>query len=173
MNYLILNSFSQIDRTKLMELYHEGNVENVAYIQPPCNDIAKGIKIIEDGFMDFLKNEFYHLSEAKYYILEENDKYLSGLRLNKIDDFYLMEALETAPQYRKQGFACKLINDVKKSFENKGEFVIRSNVSKKNIASINTHKKCGFIIEKDYGVNYFDNEKRENCYTMMYSYPQK
>ena len=72
-----------------------------------------------------------------------------------------MEALETAPEHRKKGYASELIRALIGKFEEDGTVVIRSNVRKTNIASLATHQKCGFVIEEEKG--------NENCfYGMLY-----
>ena len=46
---------------------------------------------------------------------------------------------------------------------------IRSNVNKKNVASLATHRKCGFTIGEENGINYLCGEQYDHLYGMMYS----
>ena len=51
----------------------------------------------------------------------------------------------------------------------KGAVVIRDNVDKDNLASLATHKKCGFVIDQENGVDYLcDEEVDEYAYGMLY-----
>lgn len=46
--------------------------------------------------------------------------------------------------------------------------IIQSNVSKKNMSSPAVHRKCGFIIEEQNGINYLTGEQRKSVYGMIY-----
>ena len=46
--------------------------------------------------------------------------------------------------------------------------IIRSNVRKTNIASLATHKKCGFIIEEENGTNHISGVQKDYLYGMLY-----
>lgn len=60
--------------------------------------------MVEAGFLDFLKNDFFEQDGAAYWILEENGVWVSALRLSRIQtDLYYLEALETRPDQRGQG----------------------------------------------------------------------
>jgi ribosomal protein S18 acetylase RimI-like enzyme len=56
-------------------------------------------------------------------------------------DGLLVEALETAPGYRRRGYAEALLRQVLGSFAGKK---IYSHVDKTNIPSLRLHEKCGF-----------------------------
>ena len=94
-----------------------------------------------------LDDDAHLLMATAYYVWEEKGIWLSSLRLHQVSDkCYYMEALETHPEYRKQGYAEKLINNIIEELKGKGSFEIQSYTSIKNIASQKTHKKCGFIV---------------------------
>lgn len=56
------------------------------------------------------------------------------------------------------------------SDKKQGPFRLCDCVGKKNTASINAHKKCGFNIVSDKGMNYLTNEIDKREYGMQYSY---
>ena len=93
---------------------------------------------------------------------------VSAARLNKINDFYYLEALETPPQYRKKGYASELLNEMITHLHQQGSVDIRDCVSKTNTASLATHKKCGFFIAEENGIYYPSNTVNNKTYGMRY-----
>lgn len=161
-----LLKYEDIDREKLMAVYIEGNTENGNYFFPNEPD---RVKKAEDGFMNFLKDTFYRQEGNVYYVLEEDGQYKSALRLSDLGDrVYYLEALETIPEMRRQGYAAKLINAVFDELKAHGSFTVRDCVSKKNTASLATHKKCGFVIDTEEGYDYLNNETNSKNYGMLY-----
>lgn len=118
----------------------------------------KTIREAEQYYVEKFLGRFMSGNETTYYVWEENDEWVSALRLTKLDDHYFLEALETAPEQRRKGYASQLIQTLIQKLEDK-HVIIRSKVRKTNIASLRTHQKCGFIIEK---------EKEDCFYRMLY-----
>ena len=134
---LRINKYNDLDKRKLMDIYSESNFENTDYFYPDERDKDKAVRMVEAGFMDCLKNDFYKKYEATYWILEENGIWLSALRTCLVkDSIFYIEALETRPDSRKRGYAAKLLNYVINTLKNDGSVRLCSCVSKKNIASI-------------------------------------
>lgn len=150
------------------DVYFEASFEIAKEKHPNLSDLTEAIREEEHYFVEKFLNKFFSKNENVYYVLEEEDKWVSALRLTKLDGFYYLEALETAPNQRKKGYASKLICEVIKLIEKNEQAVIRSNVNKTNYASLATHKKCGFVIEKENGINYILGTERENVYGMLY-----
>ena len=142
-----------MDKQKLMTVYEESNRENAEDMFPEDSP-ENAIKKVHEGFSQFL-DEFLVAPVNSYCVWEEQGEYISALRLTKLTDFYYMEALETAPEHRRKGYAGKLMNAVISHLDKDGKPVIRSSVSKKNEASLTFHKKCGFIIDQPQAVQYF------------------
>ena len=139
--HMLILAYSQRDFSfsKLMEVYIEGNMENAEEFYP---DLPEGQKLMqaEQDFYQYLNEVFFKTSGAVYAIWEERGAYVSALRLEPYHDGFLLEALETAPPSRRQGYAEKLIRAVQEQFPNQR---IYSHVSKKNAASLRVHEKCG------------------------------
>ena len=53
-----------------------------------------------------------------------------------------------------------------------GPFKICDCVSKKNIASLETHKKCGFKIVSEKGFDYLQNEEDDRDYGLEYCFEE-
>lgn len=161
-----ITDFDKLNKRKLMDVYQESNTENVPYFYPDCKNLEEGVKLVEDGFINFLRTEFFANSQNAYYVLEENGEWVSALRLNLIKDgVYYIEALETRPDSRKRGYGAKLLKGVLKSLT--PPFTISSSVGKRNAASIKCHEKCGFT-KLDCAYDLLSGEKDEGSYGFVY-----
>lgn len=168
---LRITRYCDLNERKLMDVYSESNFENTDYFFPNETDKAVAVRKVEEGFCGFLKDEFYANAGNAYWILEENGIWVCALRLNLIEKgLYYLEALETKPDCRKQGYATKLMNGVIETLKSDGSFRICDCISKKNVASIRTHEKCGFRIVSDKGFDYLQNEADDHDYGLEFSY---
>ena len=157
------------DDYKMMAIYAEGNKENAEYFYPQT-DKLEAIEKVERDFCRCIKNEFLNGTNI-YYVLEIDGVWVSALRLYCLgNNFYYLEALETMPQYRRKGYAVRLLTEVINDLKEKGSFKICDSVGKKNTASLNTHKKCGFKIVSEDGYDYLQKEIDERCYGLEYSF---
>lgn len=152
----------KLDFTQLMEVYAEGNRENGALFHP---DLSENQQILraEQSFYQYLAEGFFPVAGAVYAVWVENGTYISALRLEPYEDGLLLEALETAPAFRRKGYAEKLIRAVQEAFPQK----IYSHVSKRNTASLGIHAKCGFHRVLDYA-RYIDGSVNRNALTLCY-----
>ena len=98
-------------------------------------------------------------------ILEAEGRYVSALRLEPNRDGLLLEALETLPEERRRGYAVSLISSVQRWLKACGEVTLYSHVSKRNEASLRTHRRCGFEIYLDHTV-YQDGSRNDTAYTL-------
>ena len=150
----------------VQEIYTEGNRENAQWRNPGLEDLTEAIREEEGFFVEFLE-EFMASERNSYYVLEVDGQWVSALRLTKLDDFYYLEALETAEGHRKKGYGSKLISEVISALKQRGPVMIRSSVRKWNMESLATHKKCGFVIDEENGMDYLTGERDENNYGML------
>lgn len=158
----LAKNMNQLVFSKLMSVYAEGNLENGRDLWPQFSDNEQLLRA-EQAFYHYLNDDFFRTSGAVYAIWTEEDKYISALRLEPFQDGLLLEALETAPEYRKMGYACRLVEAVQKGFPGK----IYSHVGKRNTASLRTHEKCGFVKILDHAV-YVDGTVARNAYTLCF-----
>lgn len=99
-----------LDERKLMDVYAESNLENTDFFCPEEPDKEAAVRMVESGFLDFLKNEFFKEPEAICWVLEEDGVWVSALRTCKIPEGpYYLEALETRPDRRRQGYGVRLL----------------------------------------------------------------
>lgn len=166
-----ITSYSQLDPRKLMDLYEEGNRENIPYVYPDSTNEEESLKKMEEGFLSFLEDEFFTQEKNICWVLEENGAYISSFRLSEVKErFFYLEALQTHPDFRRQGFASKLLNSVIAELQKEGSFTICDCVRKTNVASLQTHKKCGFQVVSEEGFDYLDNTSNPKNYSMMYRF---
>lgn len=150
----------ELDFTQLMEVYAEGNRENGALFHPELPENQQILRA-EQSFYQYLAEGFFPAAGAVYAVWVENGTYISALRLEPYEDGLLLEALETAPAFRRKGYAEKLIRAVQEVFPQR----IYSHVSKRNAASLEVHKKCGFFQILDYA-RYIDGSIARNAVTL-------
>ena len=105
---------------------------------------------------------FFKTEGAYYLIWEEAGRYVSALRLEPYRDGLLLEALETAPEQRRKGYAAKLMSAAQ---EFVGDTKLYSHVHKRNIPSLNVHDFCGFHRILEYAV-YTDGSVNDRCCTL-------
>ena len=153
----------ELDFERLMLVYREGNREN-GWVQYPNLPADRALLQAEADFRMYLQEDFFLHKGACYCIWEENGLYLSALRLEPWQDGLLLEALETHPDFRKQGYAKRLILAVQSELKGKRVY---SHVSKKNKASLATHRSCGFSIIRD-SVRMLDGTVSSGSYTLMW-----
>ena len=150
-----------LDFPALMDIYIEGNLEKAEEYG------SGGLLRAEEEFRDYLNSDFFAVSGAFYALWEVGGKPVSALRMEPYQDGWLLEALETAPEMRKQGYAKMLISAVLAHMAAQEAVRVYSHVSRRNIASIRTHHACGFREYLDYVV-YLDGTVSRNGVTLCW-----
>ncbi|MBQ7061285.1 MAG: GNAT family N-acetyltransferase [Clostridia bacterium] len=169
---LKITEYAGLDERKLMDVYSESNSENTDYFYPDEADKQAAVRMVEAGFLDFLKNDFFHQPEAAYWVLDENGEWVSALRICRAPDGPLyLEALETRPDKRGRGFAVRLLSGVIDALKEEGPFRLCDCVGKRNAASIRTHESCGFKIVSQAGYDHLSGTADERDYGFEYSWP--
>lgn len=121
-----------LDERKLMDVYAESNLENTDFFCPEEPDKEAAVRMVESGFLDFLKKEFFKEPEAICWVLEEDGVWVSALRTCKIPEGpYYLEALETRPDRRRQGYGVRLLSEVLDAMKAEGPFRLCDCVGKK------------------------------------------
>ena len=166
-----INTFDQVDRRKLMDIYRESNTENTDYFYPDVSDKDEALQKVECDYLNYIECDFLAGSKNQYMILEHDRIWVCALRLYCVHDrLYFIEALETHPSYRRKGYAAQLLAGVIDLLKNRGDYTIRDCVDKKNTFSLLTHQKAGFVIYSDAGYDYLQNETDNESYGMQFIY---
>lgn len=164
---IITEKMNELSFGRLMELYAEENL-NTGRIRWPEEPQWRQVALAEEEFREFLCQVFFRTAGARYLICEEQGWYVSALRLEPYRDGLLLEALETAPDCRRKGYASGLIQA---AILVAAEQKIYAHVDHHNAASLRTHEKCGFIKLLDYAA-YIDGSVDSRCCTLCH-FPQE
>ena len=158
-------SLHEIPFALLMQVYREGNEENGAVLAP-FETPERQRQMAESDFYDYLRT-FFTIPGACYAMWEENGVPVSALRLEPYEDGLLVEALETAPECRRKGYATLLLQSVQQHLGSHGPVRLYSHVHKNNRPSLSVHQHCGFQIVSD-SASYIDGSVSANAYTLRY-----
>lgn len=160
---IIARTLSELDFDRLMEIYVEGCLERGQELYPDAQQPHQ-IRLGQREFHRYLKEQFFTKPGAEYAVWEAEGAYVSALRLEPYLDGLLMEALETAPEHRRKGYAEALIRTV---LARRGRTKLYSHVGKWNAPSLAIHEKCGFRRIREYTV-YADGSVNNRCCTMCH-----
>ena len=144
----LAESMHKLDFRQLMDVYIEGNLENAKELFSQETE-EQGLRLAEQDFYQYLRECFFATPGAFYCVWVVEGCYVSALRLEPYQDGLLLEALETKPECRGNGYAADLVWAVLKYLPGRR---IYSHVSKRNKASLRVHEKCGFHRILEYGV---------------------
>ena len=158
-----IHKLSRLSFSSLMTVYEESNRENGKEFWYGLDETEQRIRA-EQEFYQFLKQVFFPVEGAVYCIWEEQGSYVSALRLEPYRDGLLLEALETAPQYRRRGYGAKLICSVQSAYPGKK---IYAHVHKRNIPSLKIHEQCGFLRISESAV-YISGSVTDRCCTLCW-----
>ena len=103
----LARSLSQLHFGSLMAVYADANRENGREAWPEEPEMRQ-IQLAEEEFYRYLSQVFFKTPGAICAVWEESGRYVSALRLEPYRDGLLLEALETAPEQRRKGFAAAL-----------------------------------------------------------------
>ena len=154
-----------------MDVYRESNTENTDYFYPNVSNKDEALQKVECDYLNYIENDFLANNKNRYMVLEHDGIWVCALRLYCIDDkLYYIEALETHPEYRRKGYAAQLLTDVIDLLKERGAYMIRDCVDKKNMASLLTHQKVGYVINSGEGYDYLQNETDDGSYGLQFIY---
>ncbi len=168
---LSFTSFGQLDPAKLMAVYAESNEDNIDYFYPGAADHVQALRQVEEGFLAYLRDDFFSVPGNSCWVLERCGRWLSALRLYPVrEGLYYLEALETRPDCRRQGCASLLLHALTDELKTRGPFRLCDCVGLRNIASRRTHERCGFRAVGEPGFDWLRGEPDEGTVGMVYEY---
>lgn len=137
-----------------MELYRESMAQLARRFDSP--------QAMEQAYGEFLKEFVTHPNQMV--LVEEVDGvWVSGLRcVESAPGVWYLEALETAPQARGQGWAKQLILHTQRLLTQQGAEELFSLIAPENTPSIATHLACGFEATQRKPVNGWGEEDPDN-----------
>lgn len=160
---VIFKKLRELSFSSLMAVYEEGNRSNAQEFWPEL-DASQQLLRAEQDFYQYLREVFFPTEGAVYCVWEEGGQYVSALRLEPYRDGLLLEALETAPDLRRRGYAARLITAVQDA---RPDAKIYSHVHKRNTPSLRIHEKCGFTRISETAVQ-IDGSVSHRCCTLCW-----
>lgn len=146
---LIFQNLSDLNWEQFFAVYRESSLENAAEWYPELSE-QEALEKYETGYRDYLLGDFQS-EHGILLVISKDGIYRSALRLlPQEENEYLLEALETHPNYREMGFGkCILHETMLYLHRNHPGCSVCSYVSIKNKISIQTHRAAGFSAAKD------------------------
>ena len=142
----LVYSMAELDTEQLLAVYREENWN-------------------EEDLLSYLRENFFHQPGAFYAVWEEDSVYKAAVRFGQFKDGLLLHSLETAPDHRRKGYAYALVSQVLQHLQENGHKVVYSHINKRNKASLELHKKCGFEIISD-SATYLDGTVTQYSFTL-------
>ncbi len=168
---LRITGFGDLDPRRLMDVYAESNRENAEDFFPELTDRDEAVRRVEEGFLAFLRDEFFAGPGAVCWVLAEDGVWVSAARTTRVGpDRHYLEALETRPDRRRRGCGAELLRGIIGALKEEGDFRLCCCVSKRNTASLRTHEKCGFRIVSEEGYDWLLGEADGRDYGLEYAY---
>ncbi len=163
----IIDSLAEIDFRQLMDVYEETNRNSGKEHYP---NYPENLQILyaEQDFYAYLE-VFFQEPSARYAVWIADGCYAAALRLERYNDGLLLNALETVPALRNNGFARNLILSVLDNLRCRDNGVLYSHVKKNNAPSLSVHRSCGFRTHSNQAV-YLDGTVRSDSYTLSVNY---
>lgn len=124
---------------QMMELYAGSNAATAREHFPQESEF-QGIYRAEMEFYQYLRHDFFTMGDSFYALWMEADTPVSAVRFEKWKDGYLLEALETHPDFRGLGYGTRVLAGALEGLSGP----VYAHVKKDNPASLRVHAKCGF-----------------------------
>lgn len=169
---LAIKTPEELDIPKVLAIYRESSIENCQRSYP-AETAAASLEQYEAGYAAYMREEFFAKPGRLWMVETADGLWASALRLLPLDepDTWMIGALETHPDHRRQGHAARLLTDTIQYLEQTcGEVTLLSGVGKRNTASLQTHLRCGFVREKESWTE--GGVTNDRICTMVYRSPQ-
>ena len=167
---LIIKLPQEMDIPQLLAIYRESSLENCQGMYPEEPTMEAALARYESEFGAWMGGGFFEEEPGRYWMVESaNGVWVSTLRLFPMKEprTWLVDGLETHPDHRKQGHASRLLTETIRALEEEhGDIVLFAGVGKRNIASLQTHLRSGFVREKETWTE--DGEATDRQCTMAY-----
>ena len=117
-------------------------------------------------FYGFLSEDFF--PNGICCVWDENGRYVAALRLQRWQDGYLLEGLQTHRNHRRKGFAKALVTAALQELKMDKVYV---HIERDNIPSVALHQACGFQKILDHAI-YLDGAVHPDADTYVYETPR-
>ena len=138
----IVSKLSELNIAQLKLLYEESINSHAKSTYADLHDNLQILNAEQDFYGDV--NAFFCVEGAEYAVWVAEDRYISAIRLEPVNDGYLLTSFETIPLARGKGFGKKLLSAVVEYITHHTENRIYSHVDETNLPSLKVHLYCGF-----------------------------
>ena len=159
----VITAMSQLPFESLMKVYEKTNIEQ-GREQWPWEPPARQLALAQEAFYDYLREDFFKLPGAAYYLWLQEDQPVSALRYEPYKDGVLITALETAPASRGKGYATELLSKTLEVLREAGIRKAYVHIHRGNTASLRVHERCGFL-QISQGARLLDGSYRSDYHT--------
>lgn len=154
-----IRDISELTVSRLFSLYSE----SMSDLQKHFSSAAE----MAQSYAAFL-TEFVSSPDRLILIEEANGEWVSGLRaIQSAKGQWFLEAVETKPDCRKQGYGKMLLTDTISHLNTMGMYQITCQISKGNIPSQRLHSAVGFTATNEPSVDPWGNTDER---TILYKY---
>ena len=140
----IVKNMGQLPFGQMMELYAETNAATAREQFPELSEY-ESLYRVEMDFYRYLRYDFFTMGDSFYAIWMEDSRPVSALRFERWKDGWLLEGLETHPEYRGKGYAVRVMEAALEVLTEP----VYAHVAKENGISLRVHEKCGFVRRGD------------------------
>lgn len=141
------STMRELDFSKLTILYRE-DIEKNRFERYPYMELYEGRNRAENDLYFYLNDIFFGESHGLFFVCVDHGMYVSALRLEGYNDGLLLNAIMTDSAFRRKGYASRVMEEALRN--TKGP--VYSHIHRKNKASIELHKKFGFVRLYDFSV---------------------
>ena len=171
MKLLRFDRMEDLDFPRLAKIYREGFLATISYFSPRDTDPERGLRMVEEKFLEYYRTDFFAVPGRRCYVLEDGGRWVSTIRLFPVPGqpgVWHAEALETAPDCRRRGYARSLFSLLFRELEAEGPFTLTDTVNQTNAASLALHTACGFECFQDPAVSVLTGKTLPGKYGMRY-----
>lgn len=138
----IATTTQQIDFSQIKNVYQQSLEEDGDRLY----DFLPKYQRLNESEQDFYQYVMYFLKQRGcfYAIWVTEGIYRSAVRVEPYKDGVLLTGLETAPDFRKMGYATALLEQTLGYLKNKSVKTVYSHIDGNNKGSIAVHRKVGF-----------------------------
>ena len=101
---------------------------------------AEGRICAQQDYYEYLRDVFFFRMHGNIYIYEEKGRYVCGACFEPYRDGLLLNSLVTLKEYRRKGYAERLLSCALEQLEGP----VYAHIYEKNLASLRLHEKLGF-----------------------------
>ena len=173
MKLLCFDRMEDLDFPRFAEIYRESYLATISYFFPEETDQERGLRKLEAKFLEYYRTDFFAVPGRRCYVLADRERWVSAIRLYPVPGrpgAWHAEALETAPDCRRRGYARKLMELLCFALAKQGPFELSDSVGKHNEPSLAFHKACGFEIVQEEAVNPLNGQANPRAYGLRYRF---